>query len=58
MREREDPVVTSESSPQTLQAALPVTEEEINSEVELLQSDDLLQKVVLATGLQDRRKII
>ena len=55
-RERVDPVVTSETSPQTLQAAPPVTEEEINSEVELLQSDDLLQKVVLATGLQEKKK--
>ena len=55
-RERVDPVVTSGSSPQTIQAALPVTEEEINSEVELLQSGDLLQKVVLATGLQEQEK--
>jgi uncharacterized protein involved in exopolysaccharide biosynthesis len=55
-RERVDPVVTSEASPQTLQAAPPVTEEEINSEVELLRSDDLLQKVVLATGLQEKEK--
>lgn len=55
MRERQYPVVTSEASPQTLQAAPPVTEEEINSEVELLKSDDLLQKVVLATGLQDKK---
>jgi uncharacterized protein involved in exopolysaccharide biosynthesis len=56
MRERQDPVVTSETSPQTLQAAPPVTEEEINSEVELLHSDDLLRKVVLATGLQAKEK--
>ena len=55
-RERVDPIVTSEASPQTLQAAPPVTEEEINSEVELLKSDDLLQKVVLATGLQEKAK--
>lgn len=55
-RERVDPVVTSEASPQTLQAAPPVTEEEINSEVELLKSGDLLQKVVLATGLQEKAK--
>jgi uncharacterized protein involved in exopolysaccharide biosynthesis len=32
-----------------------VTEEELNSEVELLKSRDLLQKVVLACGLQDQR---
>jgi Uncharacterized protein involved in exopolysaccharide biosynthesis len=29
-----------------------VTEEDLNSEVEILHSDDLLRKVVLATGLQ------
>jgi uncharacterized protein involved in exopolysaccharide biosynthesis len=55
-RERVDPIVTSEASPQTPQAAPPVTEEEINSEVELLRSDDLLQKVVLSTGLQEKEK--
>jgi uncharacterized protein involved in exopolysaccharide biosynthesis len=55
-RERVDPVVTSGISSQAVQAALPVTEEEINSEVELLQSGDLLQKVVLATGLQEQEK--
>jgi uncharacterized protein involved in exopolysaccharide biosynthesis len=49
-RERADPVVTSESSPQ-LQVATNVTEEELNSEVELLKSRDLLEKVVLACGL-------
>lgn len=55
-RERVDPVVSSEASPQTSQAAPPVTEEEINSEVELLRSDDVLQKVVLASGLQDKKQ--
>jgi uncharacterized protein involved in exopolysaccharide biosynthesis len=55
-RERVDPVVTSEASPQMLQAAPPVSEEEINSEVELLKSDDLLQKVVLATRLQEEKE--
>jgi uncharacterized protein involved in exopolysaccharide biosynthesis len=49
-RERADPVVTSESNPQ-LQVAANVTEEELNSEVELLKSRDLLEKVVLACGL-------
>lgn len=52
-RERVDPVVTSQ--PNTLQFAREeVTEAELNSEVELLNSRDLLQKVVLATGLQDQ----
>jgi uncharacterized protein involved in exopolysaccharide biosynthesis len=50
-RERTDPVITSEAN------AFPtfgtnVTEEELNSEVELLKSRDLLEKVVVACGLQ------
>jgi len=53
-RERVDPAVSSEASSQTIQPAPAVTEEEINSEVELIQSDDLLRKVVLATGLQEK----
>jgi uncharacterized protein involved in exopolysaccharide biosynthesis len=52
-RERADPVVTpgSNSSP-TL--TMGVTEEDLNSEVELLRSGDLLEKVVITCGL-DRR---
>lgn len=52
-RERVDPIVTSEpsASPQSNAA---VTEEELNSEVELLKSRDLLEKVVVACGLQSR----
>lgn len=51
-RERVDPVVTPEAS------AMPwfapgVTEEELNSEVELLKSRDLLEKVVRACDLQN-----
>ena len=44
-RERLDPVVTTESTNQLPQMAPQVTEEEINSEVELLQSRDVLEKV-------------
>jgi uncharacterized protein involved in exopolysaccharide biosynthesis len=51
-RERLDPVVTTESTTQLPQMAPQVTEEEINSEVELLQGRDVLEKVVLACGLQ------
>jgi uncharacterized protein involved in exopolysaccharide biosynthesis len=51
-RERLDPVVTTESTTQLPQMAPQVTEEEINSEVELLQSRDVLEKVVLTCGLQ------
>jgi uncharacterized protein involved in exopolysaccharide biosynthesis len=49
-RERADPVVTPGQSAQG-QLWLGVTEEELNSEVELLRSRDLLAKVVAATGL-------
>ena len=52
-RERLDPVVTTESTTQLPQMAPQVTQEEINSEVELLQSRDVLEKVVLARGLQN-----
>ncbi len=51
-RERLDPVVTTEATSQLPQLAPQVTEEEINSEVELLQSRDVLEKVVQASGLQ------
>ena len=52
-RERVDPVVTSQ--PNTLQLNREeVSEAELNSEVELLNSSDLLRKAVLATGLEDQ----
>src|SRR6267143_1858659 len=53
-RERMDPVVTSESTAQR-QVSLAVTEEELQSEVTLLKSRDLLEKVVVACGLHERR---
>ena len=53
-RERLDPVVTTESTNQLPQMAPQVTEEEINSEVELLQSRDVLEKVVIACGLEKK----
>src|SRR5213593_216933 len=49
-RERADPVVTAGQSAQG-QLWLGVSEEELNSEVELLKSRDLLAKVVVATDL-------
>src|ERR1035437_2226342 len=55
-RQRLDPMVSSESTLQQPLQPPPVTDEEINSEVELLQSADLLREVVLANGLQDREK--
>jgi uncharacterized protein involved in exopolysaccharide biosynthesis len=54
-RERVDPVVTAEASALP-QFALGVTEEEMNSEVELLKSRDLLEKVVLACDLQHQNQ--
>ena len=50
-RERVDPVVTAQSS-QIAQASTPVSEEELNSEAELLSSTDVLQKVVAGSNLQ------
>ena len=55
-RERVDPLVSpDESSQQSLW--LGVTEEELNSEVELLKSRDLLGQVVMATGLHERNDV-
>jgi uncharacterized protein involved in exopolysaccharide biosynthesis len=48
--QRVDPVVTSEpTSPAVVSSA--VTEEEVNSEVELLKSEDVLRRVVTECGL-------
>jgi uncharacterized protein involved in exopolysaccharide biosynthesis len=52
-RERMDPLVTAQSTNQLLGATPPLTDEEVNSEAELLQSSDLLRKVVVANGLQN-----
>jgi uncharacterized protein involved in exopolysaccharide biosynthesis len=50
-RERLDPLVSTEATTQMISPGNPVTAEEINSEVELLKSRDLLEQVVLANGL-------
>ena len=55
-RERVDPVVTTETTSQVLIPASAVTEEEINSEAELLRSRDVLEKVVLENGLEEKEK--
>jgi uncharacterized protein involved in exopolysaccharide biosynthesis len=52
-RERVDPLVSTEATTPIVSADNPVTQEEINSEVELLGSRDVLEKVVLATGLEN-----
>jgi uncharacterized protein involved in exopolysaccharide biosynthesis len=54
--ERMDPVA-SPGSGATQMVRSPVTEEELNSEVELLKSEDVLRQVVLANGLQNRKAL-
>ena len=51
--ERKDPPVSADSSGATLQASESVSDAEINSEVEIIKSPDLLEKVVTACGLQN-----
>jgi uncharacterized protein involved in exopolysaccharide biosynthesis len=50
--ERLDPLLTPETT-QTAGSASPVTDSQVNSEIELLKSPDLLQDVVIANNLQD-----
>ena len=53
-RGRIDPAVTpTETAPPVVERE-EITEEELNSEVELLQDQDILRKVVLDTGLADK----
>ncbi len=54
-RERMDPVVTPEQTAPVMFRDT-VSEEEINSEVELIQSDDVLRKVVVECGLDKHRQ--
>ncbi len=57
-RERFDPVVTSSQSRSSADNAVPqlarLSEQDVNSEVDLLQSTDLLKEVVLKCRLYDR----
>jgi uncharacterized protein involved in exopolysaccharide biosynthesis len=53
-RHRVDSPVTTGVSNETITADVAVAEEEINSEAELLLSQDILEKVVVANHLQDR----
>jgi uncharacterized protein involved in exopolysaccharide biosynthesis len=50
-RGRIDPVVTPTPSPSPVFEHDEITEEELNSEVELLRDEDILRQVVLDTGL-------
>jgi uncharacterized protein involved in exopolysaccharide biosynthesis len=56
-RERVEPMVTA-AIPQFSLGVSQVTEEELNSEVELLKTEDLLEKVVIACGLHLRKNRI
>jgi uncharacterized protein involved in exopolysaccharide biosynthesis len=51
LRQRSDAMVTPSANPPEQFNNDEVSQEDLNSEVELLNSDDLLRKVVLATGL-------
>jgi uncharacterized protein involved in exopolysaccharide biosynthesis len=52
-RERLDNPVSTEATTEMITTANSVTEEDINSEVELLKSRDTLEQVVLANGLAE-----
>src|ERR1700746_720988 len=49
--ERMDPPISADSSSSTPQFSEAVTDSEVNSEVELIRSPDLLAKVVTTSGL-------
>jgi uncharacterized protein involved in exopolysaccharide biosynthesis len=53
--ERMDPVVTPDQHAEVVRTD--VTEEELNSEVELLQSDDVLRQVVVNAGLGHKNSL-
>ena len=56
-RERVDPVVTPQRS-DNMQVKEDISEEELNSEIELILSDDVLRQTVLACGLQTRKSML
>jgi uncharacterized protein involved in exopolysaccharide biosynthesis len=53
-RERVDPIVTPQRS-DNLQLHDEISEEELNSEIELIESDDVLRQTVLTCGLQNHK---
>jgi uncharacterized protein involved in exopolysaccharide biosynthesis len=56
-RERVDPVISpGQAAPVMVKEE--VTEEELNSEVELLESDEVMQQVAVATGLNKRTSLL
>jgi uncharacterized protein involved in exopolysaccharide biosynthesis len=56
-RERVDPVVTAEKNDPT-QVVGEVTEEELNSEAQLVLSEDVLRKAVVDSGLDKRKSLL
>jgi uncharacterized protein involved in exopolysaccharide biosynthesis len=56
-RERVDPVVTAEKNDPT-QIVGEVTEEQLNSEAQLIMSEDVLRKVVIDSGLDKRKSLL
>ncbi len=50
-RERVDPLVSTQATTQMITANAPVMPEEVNSEMELLTSRDVLEKVAIANGM-------
>lgn len=56
-RERVDPVVTAEKNDPT-QVVGEVTEEELNSEAQLVESEDVLRKAVIDSGLDKRKSLL
>src|SRR5580658_8708443 len=56
-RERVDPVVTAEKNDPT-QIVGEVTEEQLNSEAQLVLSEDVLREAVIASGLDKRKSLL
>jgi len=54
--DRLDPLVTAQATPQAAIFPQPITDQEVNSEIQILQSPDVLQQVVLANHLQDKER--
>lgn len=56
-RERVDPVITAEQNVPIIFSEK-VTDEDLNSEVELIRSDDVLRQVVAACGLDEHKSLL
>ncbi|SPF43894.1 hypothetical protein SBA1_500045 [Candidatus Sulfotelmatobacter kueseliae] len=57
-RERGNPVVTPEQISQTVNENQAITEQDVNSEIGLLQADAVLRQVVISSGLDKRKTLI